>query len=230
VPSFSGASSSVVILTTGTACNQAPKAGVSNLKCFADKITYTNHPNDNSCASSSARANELKVGVCTEFPGPVRTWKLIEAATYTCGGGSSTGNTNTDSNNGVCCSDGSAPVSDGDHTTPPCTDGKPPSTEACTSVNAGSKSNGDAGSQKPAGQMQGGQMQGGQMQGGQMQGGQMQGGAMGSMSTEVKAIMTRCKSILASGTTDAALKAECDAFKAKMMSQNGGGGQMQGGQ
>ena len=169
LPKFAGASSSAVTLRTGTACNQAPKAGVSNLQCFADTITYTNHPNDNSCGSSSARANELKVGVCTEFPGPVRTWKLIEAANYACGGSSNTGNTitgtgitsSTGGTEGMCCTDGSPPVIDGDHTTPPCKDDKPPSTDACASANAGSNTNGSTGSQgqKPGGQVQGGAMQ-----------------------------------------------------------------------
>ena len=28
--------------------------------------------------------NELPVGVCEEFPGPVQTWKLIESSTYNC--------------------------------------------------------------------------------------------------------------------------------------------------
>lgn len=62
---------------------------MGDLVCYSDKITYTNYPNtgtnypDTTACEGQSFANELPVGVCTEFPGPVATWKLIEAATYT---------------------------------------------------------------------------------------------------------------------------------------------------
>ncbi len=74
---------SVVELDTGVACNQAPKASISELVCYPDRITYTNHPNVTDC-SSTGFANELFVGVCQEFPGPVPTWKYIDPQGYTC--------------------------------------------------------------------------------------------------------------------------------------------------
>ena len=74
---------SVVYLDTNVACNETPDSSISNLACLDDRITYTNHPNSSDC-SADGIANELVVGVCQEFPGPVRTWKLIEASSYTC--------------------------------------------------------------------------------------------------------------------------------------------------
>jgi len=74
---------SVVQLDTTEACNEAPKASISDLVCYADKITYTNHPNVTGCTSEGF-FNTLPVGVCQEFPGPVATWKFIEPDTYNC--------------------------------------------------------------------------------------------------------------------------------------------------
>lgn len=74
---------SVVNLDTTVACNETPDSSISELVCLEDRITYTNHPNSSDC-SADGIANELVVGVCQEFPGPVRTWKLIEAISYAC--------------------------------------------------------------------------------------------------------------------------------------------------
>jgi len=73
-----------IVADTNVECNATPDSSISNLVCYSDKITYTNHPNSNDC-SSQAIENELPVGVCTEFPGPVPTWKYIDALTYDCG-------------------------------------------------------------------------------------------------------------------------------------------------
>jgi hypothetical protein len=74
---------SVVHLDTNTSCNATPDSSISELVCYADRITYTNHPNTEDC-SANGIPNELFVGVCQEFPGPARTWKLIEADSYDC--------------------------------------------------------------------------------------------------------------------------------------------------
>jgi hypothetical protein len=74
---------SEVFLDTAVACNVAPKASISDLVCHPDKITYMNHPNNQGC-SSAGIFNELPVGVCQEFPGPVQTWKFIVPETYDC--------------------------------------------------------------------------------------------------------------------------------------------------
>jgi hypothetical protein len=74
---------SEVILDTTVACNVAPKASISDVVCHLDKITYMNHPNNKDC-SSAGIFNELPVGVCQEFPGPVQTWKFIDPDTYHC--------------------------------------------------------------------------------------------------------------------------------------------------
>jgi len=74
---------SEVTMDINNECNETPKASISNLVCFEDRITYDNHPNVEGCASEGI-FNELVVGVCTEFPGPVRTFKLIEAGSYDC--------------------------------------------------------------------------------------------------------------------------------------------------
>lgn len=74
---------SVVHLDTSQACNEAPKASISDVVCYPDKITYTNHPNVTGCASDGF-FNTLPVGICQEFPGPVPTWKFIEPDTYNC--------------------------------------------------------------------------------------------------------------------------------------------------
>ena len=75
---------STVVLDTAVACNPTPDASISNLQCTAEGITYTNHPNTPDC-TSAPRSNTLAVGVCTLFPGPVTTYKLIDPATYQCG-------------------------------------------------------------------------------------------------------------------------------------------------
>jgi len=74
---------SVVNLDTTVACNETPDSSISNLICSEDRITYTNHPNTSDCSADGIE-NELVVGVCQQFPGPVETWKLIEADTYEC--------------------------------------------------------------------------------------------------------------------------------------------------
>ena len=74
---------SVVYLDTQISCNETPDSSISNLKCFADRITYTNHPNTSDCSADGIE-NELIVGVCQEFPGPVPTWKYIDPETYSC--------------------------------------------------------------------------------------------------------------------------------------------------
>jgi len=77
------AADSVVHLDTTVACNETPDSSISDLVCLEDRITYTNHPNSSDC-SADGLENELMVGVCQEFPGPVPTWKLIEADSYEC--------------------------------------------------------------------------------------------------------------------------------------------------
>jgi hypothetical protein len=74
---------SVVVLDLERPCNDTPKGSISNVICLADGITYTNHPNVDECASGGI-FNELPIGVCLEFPGPVRTWKYIVPETYFC--------------------------------------------------------------------------------------------------------------------------------------------------
>ena len=74
---------SVVNLDTTVECNETPDSSISNLHCEVDRITYTNHPNTSDCSADGIE-NELLVGVCQEFPGPVPTWKLIEADSYAC--------------------------------------------------------------------------------------------------------------------------------------------------
>jgi len=76
-------SNSVVNLDTTVECNETPDSSISELVCLEDRITYTNHPNSSDC-SADGIPNELMVGVCQEFPGPVLTWKLIEASSYEC--------------------------------------------------------------------------------------------------------------------------------------------------
>lgn len=76
-------SNSVVDLDTTVECNATPDSSISELVCFEDRITYTNHPNSNDC-SASGISNELLVGVCQEFPGPVATWKYIDGDSYDC--------------------------------------------------------------------------------------------------------------------------------------------------
>lgn len=77
-------SDSVVHLSLANACNVAPKASINDLICYNDRITYTNYPNILDC-SGEGFFNELLVGVCQQFPGPVATWKYIEPSTYNCG-------------------------------------------------------------------------------------------------------------------------------------------------
>jgi hypothetical protein len=74
---------STVTLDATLPCNPTPDASISELVCYADRITYMNHPNNPDC-SSTGIPNELFVGACQQFPGPVATWKLIEADSYDC--------------------------------------------------------------------------------------------------------------------------------------------------
>lgn len=74
---------SVVNLDTTVECNETPDSSISNLVCLEDRITYTNHPNTDDCSADGIE-NELIVGDCQSFPGPVETWKLIEADSYEC--------------------------------------------------------------------------------------------------------------------------------------------------
>ena len=74
---------SVVNLDTTVVCNETPDSSISNLVCLEDRITYTNHPNSSDCSADGIE-NELIVGECQLFPGPVETWKLIEADSYQC--------------------------------------------------------------------------------------------------------------------------------------------------
>jgi hypothetical protein len=66
------------------ACNVTPDGSVSNVMCFADHITYNNHPNIPDCSNQGVEIN-LPIGVCQQFPGPFETWKLIDPETYDCG-------------------------------------------------------------------------------------------------------------------------------------------------
>mgnify|MGYP000026263122 CR=1 FL=1 len=74
---------SVVYLDTTTSCNETPDSSISSLVCTEDRITYINHPNTSDCTADGIE-NELMVGVCQEFPGPVPTWKYIDPDTYNC--------------------------------------------------------------------------------------------------------------------------------------------------
>ena len=95
-PATDTADCSTTVDLTST-CNRNSESSQNNVTCSADKITYTNFPNTGTSyagtegcdANMTSFLNELPVGVCTEFPGPVPTWKLIVAATYTCNGSSS---------------------------------------------------------------------------------------------------------------------------------------------
>ena len=65
---------------------------------LAPLAAYNNYPNTGTSKVGTAGAcvataggcfaNTLPVGVCTEFPGPVKTWKMIVKSTYTCTGSS----------------------------------------------------------------------------------------------------------------------------------------------
>ena len=86
---------------TANTCNQNSEASMNNLVCESSLIRYNNFPNTGStqstysaCDSSVACfENVLHVGDCQYFPGPVPTWKKIEASTYTCTGSSTTQST-----------------------------------------------------------------------------------------------------------------------------------------
>jgi hypothetical protein len=78
-----GTSSPVVTVFTEIDCNITPDGSVSDLVCDATGISYNNYPHDDQC-SSTAIPNTLQLGVCTWFPGPVDTWKLIEVDGYAC--------------------------------------------------------------------------------------------------------------------------------------------------
>ena len=81
-----------------SACNRNSESSNNGVVCLTDKITYTNFPNTGTAyagttgcdAGMDSFANELAVGVCTYFVGPVPTWKMIVASTYTCTGGTAT--------------------------------------------------------------------------------------------------------------------------------------------
>ncbi|MGB0588607.1 MAG: hypothetical protein ACPGU1_02910 [Myxococcota bacterium] len=73
----------VVEVDTTLACNEVADASFSDVICYADKITYTNHPDEADCDSDGSSI-ELPVGVCVEFPGPVTTWRFIDPDTYHC--------------------------------------------------------------------------------------------------------------------------------------------------
>lgn len=78
-----GGESATVTMDFTQTCNEVPKASVSELVCYPDRIVYTNHPNSDDC-SAAPHCNEIVIGVCTEFPGPVPSWKFIEPDTYSC--------------------------------------------------------------------------------------------------------------------------------------------------
>jgi hypothetical protein len=87
ISSSCSSSSSVATVNwdTTTICNPTPDASATNLMCCGDRISYTNHPNSNTCEiNDNNKLNVLYVGVCQLFPGPVDTWKMIDASTYTC--------------------------------------------------------------------------------------------------------------------------------------------------
>ena len=79
-------------------CNRNSESSQDGVVCETDKITYTNYPNtgtsypDTAGCDSNMKsfANELPVGVCEHFPGPVPTWKMIVKDTYDCTGGNAT--------------------------------------------------------------------------------------------------------------------------------------------
>jgi len=78
------------ILEVGDTCSQWTEASADAVTCTDAKITYNNYPNTGTksggtACSGTAKPNELEVGVCQEFPGPVKTWKMIDADTHSCG-------------------------------------------------------------------------------------------------------------------------------------------------
>ena len=80
-------------LTVGDTCQQWTEASADAVTCTDSKITYNNYPNTGTtyegataCDPSKIKENELEVGVCQYFPGPVPTWKKIDASTHSCGG------------------------------------------------------------------------------------------------------------------------------------------------
>ena len=87
------------------ACNRNSESSQDGVVCDTAKITYTNYPNTGTSypdtkgcdAGMTSFANELPVGECTYFPGPVPTWKMIVKNTYTCTGGNATLPTSTSS-------------------------------------------------------------------------------------------------------------------------------------
>lgn len=83
-------------------CNQNLESSQSDVACSATKVTYINYPNTGTNSGSEgcpsdgqSFTNEIAVGECVEFPGPVTTWKMIEADTYDCGDDSNNENPTT---------------------------------------------------------------------------------------------------------------------------------------
>ena len=85
-------------IDTANTCNQNTEASMNNLVCESSLIKYNNYPNTGSTQSTYSACdssvtcfeNVLHVGDCQYFPGPVPTWKGVEASTYTCTGSSTT--------------------------------------------------------------------------------------------------------------------------------------------
>ena len=89
-PSGSVEACSTTVDTTKD-CNQNSESSQSDVKCYADKITYKNYPNTGTNSGSAGCPsdvqsfdNEIAVGQCVYFGGPVPTWKKIEADSYEC--------------------------------------------------------------------------------------------------------------------------------------------------
>lgn len=78
-----GGASSETMLDITIECQETPDASVTEVTCFEDRIMYVNHPNTKDC-SAEPKCNEIPIGECTHFPGPVPSWKFIYADTYTC--------------------------------------------------------------------------------------------------------------------------------------------------
>ena len=94
-----------ITLEVSDTCQQWTEASANAVTCTDDKITYNNFPNTGTkhtstgataCDQSRTRPNELKVGVCQYFAGPVPNWKMIDASTHSCAGNAD------DTCDGVC--------------------------------------------------------------------------------------------------------------------------------
>ena len=64
----------IVNLDLDISCNPTPDASLSELTCYTDGIMYINHPNTGDCTADPI-CNEIPIGVCQYFPGPVPSWK-----------------------------------------------------------------------------------------------------------------------------------------------------------